>query len=73
MQGIFSYLCGYIMYTLRMQTERKILNTSDIQRILDVSQRTAQRRMKCLKYNLGKQKHHLITLDEFLQYYRVYI
>jgi predicted DNA-binding transcriptional regulator YafY len=52
-----------------MKTERKILNTSDIQRELGVSIRTAQRRMKELKTAYGKHSHQLITYTEFVKYY----
>ncbi len=54
-----------------MITERKIINTSDIQRMLDVSPRTARRRMLELKAAYGKAKHQVITYTEFVRYYGI--
>jgi hypothetical protein len=69
MFGIFAE----IIFAFRMKPENKILHTSDIQRVLGVSVRTAQRRMQELKKKMGKEKHHLITFSEFMRYYHVNI
>jgi hypothetical protein len=52
-----------------MTPKIKIVHTSDIQRMLGVSVRTAQRRMKDIKQVYGKQNHQIITYTELVNYF----
>ena len=51
-----------------MKHERLIIYPQDIQRITGRSERYAQQILSTIKKRLGKEKHQLITREEFCEF-----
>jgi ribosomal protein S3 len=54
-----------------MELTRIVIYTKDVQRITGKSDRHCRRILKRLRQELGKQKHHPITITEFCRYMKV--
>ncbi|MDA8596297.1 hypothetical protein N9L20_07435 [Flavobacteriaceae bacterium] len=51
-----------------MRLKRAIIYTKDIQRITGKSERSARRMLQRIKKHYDKQKHQLITQEEFSEF-----
>jgi len=46
-----------------------VIHTKDVRRITGTTDRTARRLMAAIRKKLGKEKHQMITVGEFCQYF----
>ena len=45
-----------------------IIDATDVQHIMGVSERTAQRYLRSIRQHFGKETSHCVTVDEFSEY-----